>query len=68
MFNKTHASITAGLTKMITDLDALTKANEVKAKVKRATIASLAEEIRILDLENTKCFATKPQLEKIVGS
>ena len=67
MFKKTHASITKGLTVMINDLDALTKANDAKAKANTQQIARLTEANRMFDMENKRCATSIAQLRKIVG-
>ncbi len=64
MLKKTHASITRGLITMVNDLNALTKANVSKAKDKTQQIATLTEDIRMLDMENSACRNSRPHRQR----
>jgi hypothetical protein len=66
MFNKTHASITKSLTKMISDLDALAEANAAKVIAKQAQIENLNKDIVSLDMEVVRCNNTAEKLKSIL--
>jgi hypothetical protein len=66
--NKTHQSITSGLTKMIKDLENLKKANETKMKINTAEIKRLKAKCIELENESSKCIVTAQKLKEIIGA
>jgi hypothetical protein len=64
---KTHENITAGLTKMINDLDDLAEANAAKVIMKQAEIERITNEIVEINNEYDKCERTAKRLREIIG-
>lgn len=64
---KTHASITAGLSKMVEQLETLKNEQVAKIKTRMEKIKKAEQEIKVSEVEMKKATNTISKLRDIVG-